>query len=721
MTSIGLQQSPLLYGASTRARIVAVEASGDGTLEVYQREGTSVHCTVERWRPWLAAADFDSGLLPDGAVTVLKGAGARNLLEFNSLGEWTTAKSLLRKENTPFVAVSSPARMALMRTGDTLFKDMLFSDLVRMQFDLETTGLDSSLPDARILIVAVADTTGFVEIVEGAEEQVISRFVELVRERNPDVLEGHNLFGFDLPYLIGRARQLGIPLALGRNSAEPRVERERNYAIGGFSRPFTPITIHGRHVLDTYLIVQRFDWARGALSRYGLKECARVFGFAEEDRVELPREHMQELFVTQHDTVIKYATQDVIETQKLASLVTPVEFYQTQMTPDNYQAVAASGAGDKINALLMRAYLHAGTALPVGETQEANLGGYTELLETGVIDHVVKADVESLYPSLMLAEKIAPTSDTENVFLPCLAELTRRRIDAKQRAAQVKAEGGSDYDYWDGLQSSFKVLINSFYGYLGGPFPFNDPAAAGRITELGRSLVQSIARKLTERGCQVIEIDTDGVYFVPPAEILTEEAERAFVAAIDNEMPQGIRLAFDGRYRKMISLKTKNYVLQTYDAKQILKGAALRSRSDEPFGRQFMESAITLLLNDEASVIPQLYQEWINRLITHQVGVELLARRERVTDKTFKSAQRKRSAAAMTGIGVGEFVDVYERGTGDLGRIEDYNGDENIAYYVGKLHKFAMRLAPAFGGEAECRKLFPLVKFKVGQGELGLF
>lgn len=446
-----------------------------------------------------------------------------------------------------------------------------------------------------------------------------------------------------------------------------------------------------------------------------------MFGFAEDDRVELPRDQMEELFAQEHDLVVKYARQDVIETQKLADLVTPVEFYQTQMTPDNYQAVSASGAGDKINALLMRAYLHAGTALPIGVTQEANLGGYTELLETGVIDRVVKADVESLYPSLMLAEKIAPAVDTENVFLPCLAELTRRRIDAKQRAAQEKALSGKDYDYWDGLQSSFKVLINSFYGYLGGPFPFNDPAAAGRVTELGRNLVQLIAQKMRDRGCKVIEIDTDGVFFVPPDATVTEEAERALVASIADEMPAGIRLAFDGRFSRMISLKTKNYVLQTYDGRQILKGAALRSRSDEPFGRQFLESAIGMLLSDNSQAVPGMYHQWINLLLTRQVGVELLTRRERVTDKTFSSAHRKRSAAAMTGTGVGEFVDVYERQTGDLARIEDYNSDENIAYYVGKLHKFAMRLAPAFGGEAECSKLFPLVKYTAGQGELSLF
>src|SRR5205823_12950324 len=183
-------------------------------------------------------------------------------------------------------------------------------------------------------------------------------------------------------------------------------------------------------------------------------------------------------------------------------------------------------------------------------------GGYTDIRATGVIDRVVKADVESLYPSLMLAERIRPRSDSLDIFLPALEELTRRRFEAKARARSAE---GTEQHYWEGLQSSFKVLINSFYGYLGAAsFHFNDYEAAGRVTELGRGLVVDIADRMEETGSSVIEIDTDGVYLVPPPDILTAEEEREYVARIGSILPQGIRLAFDGRYRAMVSLKTKN-------------------------------------------------------------------------------------------------------------------------------------------------------------------
>src|SRR5205814_1642842 len=141
----------------------------------------------------------------------------------------------------------------------------------------------------------------------------------------------------------------------------------------------------------------------------------------------------------------------------------------------------------KINSLLIREYLRQGHGIPQPQPPTACPGGYTEIRETGVIRRVVKADVESLYPSLMLAYGIHPASDTLGVFLPMLSELTNRRLDAK---AKFRASTGTERAYWDGLQASFKILINSFYGYLGAPFSFNDFQAATRVTTTGQEIIK---------------------------------------------------------------------------------------------------------------------------------------------------------------------------------------------------------------------------------------
>lgn len=691
--SPGSPGDAVLYGQDPMTHIVSVEPDPEIGAWVYRRLEGRVQAARVPYRPWILLTEYPETPLQGAELTRLEGEGYRILAEFVSPAAFQSARFRLRDEHREHLTYPGGARMPLLRSGRTLFKGMAFENLVRLQFDIETSGLNPEHPECRLLLIAVSDSCGLLQLLEGDEPEILAQFVALVSERDPDVLEGHNIFGFDLPFLLRRAERHGVRLPLGRDGSEPRVGQERNYAIGGNSRPFTPVYLYGRHLVDTYLVVQRFDWARGALSSYGLKECARVFGFAAQDRVELPRDRIAELYARDPDLVREYARQDVVETRLLADLITPVEFYQTQMTPDNYGQVVTCGNGEKINAILMRAYLAAGIAIPRQQPPRPYAGAYTDVRKTGVLDRVVKADVESLYPSLMLTHQISPRSDTLQIFLPALRELTRRRLEAKRKAAE-----GAGFHYWDGLQNSFKVLINSFYGYVGGPFHWNDYEAAERVTELGRELVQEVSGRITAAGGEVIEVDTDGVYFTPPVEIADEEAEREFVARAGSFLPEGIRLAFDGRYAAMLSLKTKNYVLVTYSGRRVYKGASLRSRADERYGRRFLTQAVDCLLAHDPGAVAALYAQTLDDLFRRRIPIEDLVRRERVTDKTFHSGLKRRAAAVARNVPVGEYVLVYEKEDGSLGLLADYAGDENVRYYMDKLYKFARRLREAFDG-----------------------
>src|SRR5437764_4622483 len=73
--------------------------------------------------------------------------------------------------------------------------------------------------------------------------------------------------------------------------------------------------------------------------------------------------------------------------------------------------------------------------------------------------------------------------------------------------------------HFHALQNTFKILINSFYGYLGfAQGHFADFDAAARVTQIGRDLLKKMIDWLNAQGAQVIEVDTDGIYFVPPVE-----------------------------------------------------------------------------------------------------------------------------------------------------------------------------------------------------------
>jgi DNA polymerase I len=688
-----LEYDPVLFGKDPTPYIVAVEPI-DSRIRLFIREGGQLRTVEEPFRPWLLS---DMRMEMDGVHwQELKGElQGRRMLKYLAVCDgrevFENLRRALRDQHREIIAYGSFARQYLMLSGKTLFKGMTFADLHRVQLDIETTTLTPDQQGAQVLMIALSDTRGYEALLDGDEKKILEQLVERIQALDPDVIEGHNLFGFDLPYLAARAQALGVPLKLGRDGSELRFGSPRQCIIGANSRTFTPAFAHGRHLIDTYLSVQRFDIGRGELEGYGLKEVAQQLGIAAPDRIYLEREQIPDLWHTDPETVRRYCLQDVHETRRLAELTLPTEFYQCQMLPDTLQNLATIGTGEKANLMFLRAYLAEGYAVPAPQGAREYPGGYTEVRQVGLIPRIVKADVESLYPSVMLRYGIKPRADHLNVFLPTLERLRRLRLDAKARAKQTQ---GAESAYWDGLQNSFKILVNSYYGYLGSPFHFNDYDAAEQVTLTGQELVKQIAAEIERQGGMVVEIDTDGVYFQPPPEVQTEADEIAFVERVGAVLPEGIRLAYDGRYKAMLSLKTKNYVLQGYDGKLTFKGASLRSRADEKFGREFLNSAIQWLLNGEPERVVAEYRRLARAILNGEVDIEQLCRRERVTQKSKQDTHPLYPLAKR--FQIGDYIMVYRKRDGSLGLLEEYADDEDREHYVDKLYKFAARLEPLF-------------------------
>ena len=427
MSEISLNE--VLYGADTTERVVAVETL-ETTATLFVRGVDDLLSTTHvPFHPWLVTNVYNR--FPDAQQVILDGDGYNVLYRFPSWTAFLDARRDLRDEHASILQYGSSTKQFLISSGITLFKGMTFGELRRMQIDIETTTLDPTVSGASIFLIAISDNRGFSTVLSGRERDMLAELVEIVNERDPDVMEGHNFYGFDLPYILTRCRSLGVTPAFGRGGAQANVGQRRNCSIGANTREFVPVYLHGRHIVDTLLAVQRFDVAKGQLSSYGLKECAQVFGFAPADRVYLDRTQIVDIYREDPARVKTYALHDVEETACLSSLVTATEFYQTQIVPESLQTVAVTGSGEKINSVLLREYLRQGLAIPKQKSPKPYPGGYIEVRLTGVIRPVVKADVESLYPSLMLVNKLAPESDTLGIFLPLLKELTSRRLHAK--------------------------------------------------------------------------------------------------------------------------------------------------------------------------------------------------------------------------------------------------------------------------------------------------
>jgi DNA polymerase elongation subunit (family B) len=277
---------------------------------------------------------------------------------------------------------------------------------------------------------------------------------------------------------------------------------------------------------------------------------------------------------------------------------------------------------------------------------------------------VVKADVSSLYPSLMRQYRIGPASDRLGVLLALVDRLVEQRLAAKHRARSA-APGSAARHTDEALSAAMKILVNSAYGYMGavGLTRCSDVAAANEVTRQGRAVLGLLCRELAARGATLLEADTDGVYFAVPSD-WDEADERRVVGEVAALLPALVRLEVEGRYAAMLSHETKNYALLGYDGQLILRGVAFRSSRVEPFGATFLRRAIGRLLADDVPGVRAAYVEMASALRRRALPTAEVAARVRLTktpDEYQATRATRREASYEAALASG--MPRWERGT----------------------------------------------------------
>lgn len=723
----------LLFGDPAEDSIVALEIAAPGEVEIFRRRDGAL--TRER-RPLqlfvlLADRELMRGTrLPHQTIELAGDFRFRYLVTFGSFAALEAAKRHLRSvsgktasaADAPYFVLTDPVEQHLMLTGTAFFIGLGFQDLRRLQLDIETYtssgfGFASAGREGdRITAIAITDSTGFERVLDGHamdERAMLEELVRIVRERDPDVIEGHNLFRFDLEYLEQRARRHKIKLTLGRDGSELRARAAR-LQVAERAIAYRRYEIYGRSVIDTWILAQFYDLGSRELEGFGLRDLAEHFRIAGPDRVYLDPARMSHYFDHEPALLIRSALEDAREAGALAALLAPSYFVQAQIFPYSFQNVVLRGNATRIDALLIRNYLAVRHSIPSPAEPAEVLGGHTEIRRCGVARNVLHCDVTSLYPSLMLQHGHAPLNDRLGVFLKLLGDLRSFRIEAKNAAAEV---AGAERRNLEAMQQTFKILINSFYGYLGFALGhFNDFVAANNVTRAGRDLIRTAIGVLEGNGAQVIECDTDGIYFVAPFALEDAGAAEALLEKVAAAMPAGIRLDIDGRYPAMFSYKMKNYVLLDEAGETTIRGSGLRSRGLERFQRRFMEDFFRLLLSERRGEIPSLYEDYRRKIEHHEFGVADLMKTETLQDSLEvyrqKIAAKRRNPAAAYELALraerqyqsGDQISFYVSGRGLRVKVntaarmasdfDPSNPDENVEYYQAKLADLYEKFRP---------------------------
>src|SRR6058998_1130982 len=428
------EKNTMLFGADPTPRIVAIELGETGTVIVYRREkdGSTI-ADVEPFHPfvWADSDVVDLGIETEKLRGDLKYGW---LITVDSWKELIALRNGLKNAGRDFFALTDPVQHYLTATGRTLFKDLQFKELKRMQLEV----LSFEGEGDHVMSIAISDNTGWEELIvvdpnsiDESERDALKRLTALIKERDPDVIEGHNLFRFDLPYLVGRAKKLKTKLDWGRSGGFLR-SRPSRLQIAEKTIDYPKFTVGGRHFVDTFLLAQFYDVGMRSLAGFERAEVVRHFDLCGSDEVSaLTGKELQRAYLENSEEFRRRALCGVRETRALSELLSASYFIQAQIFPYNYQDVIVRGNATRINALFLREYFRQRHSIPELPMVRAFEGGYTDIFFTGVARNVWHCDIASLYPSIMLQFDCFPQSDQLGLFRHLLTVLRTVRLQAK--------------------------------------------------------------------------------------------------------------------------------------------------------------------------------------------------------------------------------------------------------------------------------------------------
>lgn len=399
------------------------------------------------------------------------------------------------------------------------------------------------------------------------EKDLIEKFLQFWREKDPDVITGWNIKGFDIPYLYNRILRL-FDDKMAKKLSPIGIINEREYTKNSMygQEKEVDITLGGISTLDYIELYKKFTYAQQ--ESYRLDNIATVeLGEKKLDYSEFGNLH--QLYKLDYQKFIEYNIGDVELVDKLEDKMKLIEMafalaYDAKVNyPDVFTQVRMW------DCLTHNYLMERNIVVPQKRTtskDSAYAGAYVKDPIVGMHEWVVSFDLNSLYPHLMMQYNISPETlvvgkhiqmsvddflegyhepDFEHCiaanghffrkdvrgFLPEMMErmyadrvlYKKKMLDAQQEHENTKdKELLKDISKYKNIQMAKKIQLNSAYGAIGNQyFRFYDIRQAEAITLSGQLSIRWIAERLneymnkilkTEEKDYVIASDTDSVY-----------------------------------------------------------------------------------------------------------------------------------------------------------------------------------------------------------------
>ena len=430
--------------------------------------------------------------------------------------------------------------------------------LRQASFDIECYSVDGSLPTPDVdgnVISQIATTfqdgcdsdtfmkhivcLKYCEPIEGVivecyetEADLLLAWAKIIREMDPDILYGYNIFWFDLHYIIIRAEMLGIYekfAELGKIRHKLSVLEEKTLESKAYGHnDYRMVHMSGRLQIDLLPVIKKEKKFRS----YKLDHVSeKILGDKKED---VDVEKIFSYFKSGDPELIKklaiYCVKDTLLPQrivnKLCMLTNLIEMARVTCVPISY--LVTRGQQIKVFSQLARAAREAGYLIPTfyrnyddeesGKSDDGYEGATVLKAKKGAYyEPVVGLDFKSLYPTIMIDHnfcyttlvidqqydnipgidyKVIEINGTKYKFVQnrqgLLPKILIELLDARGVAKKdmYNAKTPMKKKVANGRQLALKISCNSVYGFTGvhkGILPC--VAIAQSVTFIGRGMI----------------------------------------------------------------------------------------------------------------------------------------------------------------------------------------------------------------------------------------
>ncbi|XP_034562233.1 DNA polymerase alpha catalytic subunit [Notolabrus celidotus] len=500
---------------------------------------------------------------------------------------------------------------------------------------------------------AVRKKNGKVEIA-ATERTLLGFFLAKMHKIDPDVLVGHDIFGFDLEVILQRISYCKVP----HWSKMGRLRRANMPKLGGRGSFAEKSATCGRLVCDVEISAKELIRCKS----YHMTELtAQVL---KTERVTVPPEDIKNLYSDSPHLLylLELTWMDAkLILQIMCELnVLPLALQITNIAGNVMSRTLMGGRSERNEFLLLHAFHDKNYIVPdklsfkkaqleVAEGEEdvdsgkgkrkkkaAYAGGLVLDPKVGFYDKfVLLLDFNSLYPSIIQEFNICFTTvqreahnakkkqeDDESEEIPeipdpdldmgILPKEIRKLVERRRQVKQLMKQQDINPDLYlqyDIRQKALKLTANSMYGCLGFSYSrFYAKPLAALVTHKGREILMHTKDMVQKMNLEVIYGDTDSIMINTNSKSLEEVYKLGNkVKAEVNKLYKLLEIDIDGVFKALLLLKKKKYAALVvenhgdgrHSVKQELKGLDIVRRDWCDLAKECGNYVIGQILSDQ--------------------------------------------------------------------------------------------------------------------------